>query len=79
MDPPADHGEKTYRGSARLAGRKALIIGGDSGMGPAAAIAFDREGAEVAINNFPSEEPDAREVIEIIQAEGRKAIAIPVT
>src|SRR5258706_5159948 len=77
MDPPPDHGETSYRGSGRLAGRKALITGGDSGMGRAAAIAFAREGADVAINYYPTEEPDAREVIELIKAEGRKAIAIP--
>lgn len=77
MNPRPDHGEKTYRGSGRLAGRKALITGGDSGMGRAAAIAYAREGADVAINYFPSEEPDAREVIELIKAEGRKAVAIP--
>ena len=77
MDPPPDHGETVYRGSGRLAGRKALITGGDSGMGRAAAIAFAREGADVAINYFPTEEPDAREVIELIKAEGRKGLAIP--
>ena len=77
MDPRPDHGETSYRGSGRLAGRKALITGGDSGMGRAAAIAFAREGADVAINYFPTEEPDAREVIELIRKEGRKAIAIP--
>jgi NAD(P)-dependent dehydrogenase (short-subunit alcohol dehydrogenase family) len=60
-----------------LKGRKALITGGDSGMGRAAAIAYAREGADVAINYFPTEEPDALEVIELIKAEGRKAIAIP--
>jgi len=77
MDPRPDHGEKTYRGSGRLAGRKALITGGDSGMGRAAAIAYAREGADVAINYYPSEEPDAQEVIALIKAEDRKAIAIP--
>lgn len=77
MDPRPDHGEKTYRGSGRLQGRKALITGGDSGMGRAAAIAFAREGADVAINYFPTEEPDAREVVELIKAEGRTAVAIP--
>jgi NAD(P)-dependent dehydrogenase (short-subunit alcohol dehydrogenase family) len=77
MDPRPDHGEKSYKGSGRLAGRKALITGGDSGMGRAAAIAYAREGADVAINYFPTEEPDAKEVIELIRAEGRTAIAIP--
>jgi len=77
MDPVPDHGEKTYQGSGRLKGRKALITGGDSGMGRAAAIAYAREGADVAINYLPAEEPDAREVIALIKAEGRKAIAIP--
>src|SRR5947207_7452293 len=77
MEPRPDHGEKSYKGSGRLRGRKALITGGDSGMGRAAAIAFAREGADVAINYFPTEEPDAQEVITLIKAEGRKAIAIP--
>jgi NAD(P)-dependent dehydrogenase (short-subunit alcohol dehydrogenase family) len=77
MDPRPDHGEKSYRGSGRLAGRKALITGGDSGMGRAAAIAYAREGCDVAINYFPTEEPDAQEVIALIKAEGRVAVAIP--
>jgi NAD(P)-dependent dehydrogenase (short-subunit alcohol dehydrogenase family) len=77
MVPPPDHGETSYKGSGRLLGRKALITGGDSGMGRAAAIAYAREGADVAINYFPTEEPDAKEVIALIRAEGRKAIAIP--
>jgi NAD(P)-dependent dehydrogenase (short-subunit alcohol dehydrogenase family) len=77
MDPRPDHGETSYKGSGRLQGRKALITGGDSGMGRAAAIAYAREGADVAINYFPTEEPDAKEVIELIKVEGRKAIAIP--
>lgn len=65
MDPRPDRGEKSYRGSGRLAGRKELITGGDSGMGRAAAIAYAREGADVAINYFPTEEPDAKEVIDL--------------
>src|ERR1700760_515033 len=77
MEPRPDHGETSYRGSGRLAGRKALITGGDSGMGRAAAIAYAREGADVAINYFPSEEPDAREVIDLIKAEGRVGLALP--
>ena len=77
MDPRPDHGETTYKGSGRLLGRKALITGGDSGMGRAAAIAYAREGADVAINYLPAEEPDAREVVELIRAAGRKAITIP--
>src|SRR5689334_24123312 len=77
MDPKPDHGETRYRGSGRLAGRKALITGGDSGIGRAAAIAYAREGADVAINYLPSEEPDAREVVQFIRAAGRKAVAIP--
>jgi NAD(P)-dependent dehydrogenase (short-subunit alcohol dehydrogenase family) len=77
MDPVPDCGETSYKGSGRLMGRKALITGGDSGMGRAAAIAYAREGADVAINYYPTEEPDAQEVIALIKKEGRKAIAIP--
>jgi NAD(P)-dependent dehydrogenase (short-subunit alcohol dehydrogenase family) len=77
MDPKPDHGETSYRGSARLAGRKALITGGDSGIGRAAAIAYAREGADVAINYFPSEEPDASEVIRLITDAGRTGVPIP--
>jgi len=77
MNPKPDHGETTYKGSGRLAGRKALITGGDSGMGRAAAIAYAREGADVAINYLPDEEPDAREVITLIRKEGCTALALP--
>jgi NAD(P)-dependent dehydrogenase (short-subunit alcohol dehydrogenase family) len=77
MKPMPDHGEQSYRGSNRLAGRKALITGGDSGIGRAAAIAYAREGADVAINYFPSEEPDAQEVIALMKAAGRKSVALP--
>jgi NAD(P)-dependent dehydrogenase (short-subunit alcohol dehydrogenase family) len=77
MDPKPDHGETTYKGTGRLAGRKALITGGDSGMGRAAAIAYAREGADVAINYLPAEEADAREVIQLIKQAGRVGAAIP--
>ena len=77
MSPRPDHGEGSYRGSGKLAGRKALITGGDSGIGRAAAIAYAREDADVAISYLLAEEPDAREMIEIIQAAGRKAVALP--
>ncbi|MDA9433913.1 SDR family oxidoreductase [Bradyrhizobium sp. CCBAU 51627] len=77
MEPRPDHGETSYEGSGRLAGRKALITGGDSGMGRAAAIAYAREGADVAINYLPAEEPDAQEVIALIKKEGRTGLPIP--
>ena len=77
MDPRPDHGETSYVGSGRLRGRKALITGGDSGMGRAAAIAFAREGADVAINYLPAEESDANEVIALIRQAGQRAVAIP--
>lgn len=77
MDPRPDHGETSYRGSNRLLGRKALITGGDSGLGRAVAIAFAREGADVAINYLPAEEEDAQEVIKLVREAGRKAVAIP--
>ena len=77
MEPRPDHGETSYKGSGRLRGRKALITGGDSGMGRAAAIAFAREGADVAISYYPDEEPDAREVMDLIRKEGRIAVALP--
>ena len=77
MDPPPDHGEKSYVGSNRLKDRKALVTGGDSGIGRAAAIAFAREGADVAINYLPQEEEDAKEVVALIREAGRKAVAIP--
>ena len=77
MEPRPDHGETSYRGSGRLAGRKALVTGGDSGIGRAAAIAFAREGADVAIGYLPDEQADAEEVLALIRAAGRKAVAVP--
>jgi NAD(P)-dependent dehydrogenase (short-subunit alcohol dehydrogenase family) len=76
MKPKPDHGETSYRGSGKLVGRKALVTGADSGIGRAAAIAFAREGADVAIVHLPEEEEDASEVLDLIKAEGRKGLSI---
>ena len=77
MHPKPDHGEETYRGTGRLAGRKAVVTGADSGIGRAAAIAFAREGADVVLSYLPSEEADAQEVVALIEAAGRKAVPVP--
>jgi NAD(P)-dependent dehydrogenase (short-subunit alcohol dehydrogenase family) len=77
MDPVPDHGETSYKGFGRLTGRKALITGGDSGIGRAAAIAIAREGADVVLNYLPEEEPDAQEVVKLIEAAGRTAYTVP--
>ena len=72
-----DYGVDTYRGSGKLAGRRAVITGGDSGIGRAVALAFSREGADVLISHLPDEQPDADETVRVVQAEGRKAISAP--
>lgn len=77
MQPRPDHGETSYKGFGRLSGRKALITGADSGIGRATAIAYAREGADIVLNYLPEEEPDAKEVVQLIEAEGRKAICLP--
>jgi NAD(P)-dependent dehydrogenase (short-subunit alcohol dehydrogenase family) len=76
MIPKADHGEKTYKGSGKLTGRKAVITGGDSGIGRAVAIAFAREGADVLIS-YLNEHDDAKETAKLIEEAGRKAVLVP--
>ena len=77
MNPRPDHGETSYQGSAQLQGRKALITGGDSGIGRAVALAFAREGADLLISYLEEESRDAQETIDLVKAEGRKAIGVP--
>jgi NAD(P)-dependent dehydrogenase (short-subunit alcohol dehydrogenase family) len=76
-DPKPDHGERTYRGTGRLTGRKAIVTGADSGIGRAVAIAFAREGADVVLSYLPAEEDDAKEVVALVEEAGRKAVAVP--
>ncbi len=77
MDPKPDHGETSYVGHGRLVGRKALVTGADSGIGCAAALAFAREGADVAMSYLAEEEEDAKKVAQLIEAEGRRAVLLP--
>lgn len=77
LKPKADHGEESYVGHGRLSDRKALITGGDSGIGAAVAIAYAREGADIVLNYLPSEEEDAVQIVDIIEQAGRKAFAMP--
>lgn len=77
MDPKPDHGETSYQGSGQLQGRKALITGGDSGIGRAVALAYAREGADVLISYLDEEAQDAEVTLELVKAEGRKAVGVP--
>ena len=77
MQDQPDHGEETYRGSDRLTDKRAVITGGDSGIGRAVALAFAREGADVVISYLESEEEDAKETVRLVEAAGRKAIRCP--
>jgi NAD(P)-dependent dehydrogenase (short-subunit alcohol dehydrogenase family) len=77
MDDEPDHGEDSYRGSGRLTGKRAIITGGDSGIGRAVAIAFAREGADVLIAYLPEEEDDARQTARLVEEAGRKAVTVP--
>ena len=77
MDDQPDHGEDSYRGSGRLTGKRAIITGGDSGIGRAVAIAFAREGADVLIAYLPEEEEDARTTAQLVEKAGRKAVTVP--
>jgi NAD(P)-dependent dehydrogenase (short-subunit alcohol dehydrogenase family) len=77
LEPKADHGEQTYRGSSRLTGRRALITGADSGIGAAVAIAYAREGADIVMNYLPTEEEDAQAIVQQVKAAGRKAVTCP--
>lgn len=77
LKPQTDRGEDSYVGTGRLAGRKALITGSDSGIGAATAIAFAREGADVAMSYLPDEEEDAQDVAELIERAGRRVITLP--
>src|SRR3569832_1648198 len=76
MNPRPDHGETSYKGAGRLAGKKAIITGGDSGIGRAVAIAYAREGADIAIA-YLNEDEDAVEVKQLVEREGRKVLLIP--
>ncbi len=77
LNPKADYGEQTYKGSGRLEGRAALITGADSGIGRAVALCFAKEGADILFVHLPEEEKDAAETIRLVKAAGRKAVALP--
>jgi NAD(P)-dependent dehydrogenase (short-subunit alcohol dehydrogenase family) len=77
MQPAPDYGEQTYRGSGRLEGKRAVITGGDSGIGRAVALAFAREGADVLISYLESEEPDAAETARVVEESGKRCVRVP--
>ena len=77
MGEQPDHGEQTYRGTGRLAGKRAVVTGGDSGIGRAVALAFAREGADVLISYLEAEEKDAQETVRLIEDAGRRAVTVP--
>lgn len=77
MEPEPDYGESTYRGSDRLAGKRAVITGGDSGIGRAVALAFAREGADVLIVHLPEEQPDADKTVKLVEEAGRRGVSCP--
>ncbi|MCW2605508.1 MAG: short-chain dehydrogenase/reductase [Frankiales bacterium] len=77
LQTPADHGETSYRGTGRLAGRRALVTGGDSGIGRAVALAFAREGADVVVAHLPEEQDDADETVRWVTEAGRKGVSVP--
>jgi NAD(P)-dependent dehydrogenase (short-subunit alcohol dehydrogenase family) len=77
MEPPSDHGETSYHGSGRLEGKRAIITGGDSGIGRAVALAFAREGADVLLSYLESEEKDAQETVRLVTDAGRTAVTAP--